>query len=76
MEVDRKLRKGEGVDEYHDPEFEKYDKETDELDTQLSYQYDMPDDVPEVTAGGAVIPPGKPAEYGEGSWEDVEITSR
>lgn len=39
MELDRKLKKGSG-EEYSDPEFEEWDKDTEETDSLLSYEYE------------------------------------
>lgn len=54
-ELDNKLRDGTS-EEYKDPEFEDYDKETDELDDKSSYEY-MPD---------------APVRTSSHDWEDVE----
>jgi hypothetical protein len=64
MELDKQLKGGK--EEYEDPDYEDYDKETDETDAQLSYEYDMP-------ASEDVKPTAiEPDEEDDGDWEDVE----
>lgn len=64
-ELDKKLREGKH-EEYEDPEYEEYDKETDEIDDKSSYGY-VPDEV--VNTSEEVRDRG----IQEGEWEDVEI---
>lgn len=64
LELDRALRDGE-KEVYHDPTFEEYDKETEEEDNLLSYEYDVP-----LVAGDTASE--EPGDNGnEEDWEDV-----
>jgi hypothetical protein len=68
MELDKKLKGGK--EEYEDPEYEEYDKETDETDSKLSYEYDMPSSEVHKKTSEAAKPPA--IETDEDDWEDVE----
>ncbi|URJ36612.1 hypothetical protein MF625_001031 [Paenibacillus polymyxa] len=55
MEIDRKARDGKS-EEYEDPDFDEWARETEEMDSKLSYDYSSSQ---------------TPAED-PGDWEDVE----
>ncbi|MFS8214823.1 hypothetical protein [Paenibacillus sp. S29] len=55
MEIDRKARDGKS-EEYEDPDFDEWARETEEMDSKLSYDYSSPQ---------------TPAEDLD-DWEDVE----
>lgn len=66
LELDRKLKKGTG-EEYADPEFDEWDKEMEDTDAKLSYEYEPPSSELRESAK----PLAKHAD--DGDWEDVEI---
>lgn len=62
-ELDKKLRDGK-ADDFEDPEFEQYDKDTDEEDEMSSYAYE-PD-------GARASEEAHDTGTKEDEWEDVE----
>jgi hypothetical protein len=62
-EMDKKIKDGKG-EEYEDPEFDKYDQETDEDDAKSSYEYE-PD-------GAKASEEAHVTGTKEDEWEDVE----
>lgn len=61
LDIDAKIRNGK-KEEYADPEFEAWNKEMDDTDSKLSYEYDPP-------AGHGERPPIQ--DDNEEDWEDM-----
>lgn len=65
MKIDQEIA-NKGKQQYDDPEFDNYDKETDDTDNKLSYEYGVPGDVSEEEQ----LPYSE--AQNEEDWEDVE----